>query len=52
MKSEAWLPGISGIVQAIQNITKAKYVAGLWSDNFIHGLTWEVAFLNKVVPGI
>ncbi|KAL4779399.1 heterokaryon incompatibility protein-domain-containing protein [Aspergillus varians] len=51
-KSEDRLPGISGIARVIQDITKSKYIAGLWSDNFIHDLTWEAVTLGEVIPEI
>ncbi|KAL4869457.1 hypothetical protein BDV12DRAFT_81985 [Aspergillus spectabilis] len=47
-KSEDRFPGISGIARVIQGITKSKYVAGLWSSNFIHDLTWKVSTCGKV----
>lgn len=34
------LPAISGLAALIQETSGSKYLAGLWSDDLIHGLLW------------
>ncbi|KAI1365131.1 HET-domain-containing protein [Xylaria arbuscula] len=36
------LPAIAGVAQGVQNLTGSTYIAGLWKDDLLRGLTWEV----------
>ncbi|KAI0468962.1 HET-domain-containing protein [Xylaria cf. heliscus] len=42
------LPAIAGIAKVVQELTKSVYIAGLWKDNLIHDLTWEVPELRNI----
>ncbi|TVY16516.1 hypothetical protein LARI1_G005621 [Lachnellula arida] len=42
------LPAISGIARVVQDITNSQYIAGLWLDNFIFGLTWQAGTLHTI----
>lgn len=35
------LPAIAGVATIIQALTKSVYLAGLWKDDIVLGLTWE-----------
>ncbi|TVY87104.1 hypothetical protein LAWI1_G008421 [Lachnellula willkommii] len=42
------LPAISGIARVVQDITNSQYIAGLWLDDFIFGLTWRAGTLHTI----
>ncbi|KAF4156778.1 hypothetical protein CNMCM6936_007088 [Aspergillus lentulus] len=40
------LPAISGIAQVVQDITKSRYIAGVWLDNLVADLSWQACMEN------
>ncbi|KAL9616842.1 MAG: hypothetical protein Q9160_008332 [Pyrenula sp. 1 TL-2023] len=48
------LPAISGLAKLIQEASNSDYLAGLWSDDLIHGLLWtslkRLGTPNRRVP--
>jgi hypothetical protein len=45
------LPAISGIARVNHDITKSKYIAGLWLDEILLGLTWRSVGLCSIADG-
>ncbi|KAK6065122.1 heterokaryon incompatibility protein [Seiridium cupressi] len=45
------LPALSGIAHYIHRHTGSQYVAGLWADNIIVDLLWEVSPFGRVQSG-
>lgn len=44
------LPAVSGIAKVTQDITKSRYVAGLWEKNFVSDLAWDGSPKSLVKP--
>ncbi|KAL5356657.1 heterokaryon incompatibility protein-domain-containing protein [Aspergillus floccosus] len=42
------LPAISGIAQVVQDITKSRYIAGVWLDNLLADFIWQAAMNNNI----
>jgi hypothetical protein len=47
------LPALSGLAKTIQEMSKDKYVAGLWRNTILDGLIWKTrkpAFVHRPTP--
>lgn len=42
------LPAIAGIAETIQDLTGSRYIAGLWEDDLVLGLAWDVGYIASV----
>ncbi|KAG2414537.1 hypothetical protein HFD88_003728 [Aspergillus terreus] len=47
-RSSDRLPAISGIARVVQDITKSRYIAGVWLDNLLADLTWRAAMNDNI----